>query len=91
MQYDHTHPFSKNHLRPCPLLDNPGKLSVMVAKSGAKSTDLQNPENVHSLSAKCENAAENWAPVADRLWACSKVCAGCSGQAEEELQTVAGD
>lgn len=67
MQYREGQPFNDNHLRPCPLLDNPGKLSVMVAKSGAKSTDLQNPESVHFLSAKCEQAAEKWAPVADRL------------------------
>ena len=79
MEYYHNQPFNDNHLRPCPLLDNPGKLSAMVAKSGAQSTDLQNPENVHFLTAKCEHAAENWAPVADRLWRCSKGCAECVG------------
>ena len=55
-------------LRPCPLLDNAGALANMVDKSGAKSTDLQNPEDVHSLSDKCEFAAKRWKPVADRLW-----------------------
>ena len=87
MEYRQNQPFNGNHLRPCPLLDNPGKLSVMVARSGAKSTDLQNPENVHYLSAKCERAAENWQPVADRLWACSRGCAGCAAQ---EAEVVTG-
>jgi len=68
MQYHKNQPFNSNHLRPCPLLDNPGKLTEMVEKSGAKSTDMQSPEDVRELSKKCENAAKNWAPVADRLW-----------------------
>lgn len=68
MQYHDNQPFNENHLRPCPLLDNPEKLCEMVEKSGAKSTDMQNPEDVHDLTAKCIKAAENWALVADRLW-----------------------
>lgn len=68
MAYHDGQPFNDNHLRPCPLLDNPGALAGMVDKSGAKSTDMQSPEDVHELSAKCEKAAENWAPVADDLW-----------------------
>ncbi len=70
-------PFNENHLRPCPLLDNPEALMDMVHASGAHSTDLESPENVESLAGKCENAARNWAPVADELWACSGHCAGC--------------
>ncbi|SHE96957.1 Radical SAM superfamily enzyme, MoaA/NifB/PqqE/SkfB family [Tissierella praeacuta DSM 18095] len=68
MEYHDNQPFNKNHLRPCPLLDNPNKLSEMVDKSGAISTDLQNPEDVHDLSAKCEEAAKDWALVADEIW-----------------------
>lgn len=68
MQYHDNQPFNNNHLQPCPLLDNQGRLSQMVEKSGAKSTDLQKPEDVHDLTAKCKTAAENWAPVADKLW-----------------------
>lgn len=68
MQYHDNQPFNNNHLRPCPLLDNQDRLSQMVEKSGAKSTDLQKPEDVHDLTAKCKTAAENWAPVADKLW-----------------------
>ena len=69
MQYHRHQPFSGNYLRPCPLLDNPGALSEMVCASCAHSTDLMNPEDVYNLSAKCKNAADNWKPVADELWA----------------------
>lgn len=68
MQYHDNQPFNDNQLRPCPLLDNPGRLAAMVEKSGAKSTDLIKPEDVRDASAKCKKAAENWAPVADKLW-----------------------
>jgi len=75
--YRANQPFNENHLRPCPLLDNPDTLVEMVETSGAHSTDLQNPEDVHSLTAKCKEPSENWATVADELWACSGQCANC--------------
>ncbi|MBS7528656.1 radical SAM protein [Fusibacter paucivorans] len=68
MQYRQHQPFNENHLRPCPLLDNPGALTQIVACSKAKSTDFQNPEDVVKLSSKCKKAAMNWAPVAENLW-----------------------
>jgi MoaA/NifB/PqqE/SkfB family radical SAM enzyme len=68
MQYHDNQPFNENMLRPCPLLDNDGKLAEMVHKSGAHSTDLVQPEDVDALCAKCKNACSQWAPVADRLW-----------------------
>jgi len=68
MQYHDNQPFNNNHLRPCPLLDNPQKLTDMVVRSGAHSTDMNKPENVRELSAKCVNTAEKWAVTADRLW-----------------------
>ncbi|MGB4439841.1 MAG: radical SAM protein [Sedimentibacter sp.] len=79
MQYKQNQPFNQNHLRPCPLLDNPGRLTDMVEKSGAKSTDMQNPENVRELSKKCYDAANKWAPVADELWEESHSCNECFG------------
>jgi len=75
--YRANQPFKENHLRPCPLLDNPDALVEMVETSGAHSTDLQNPEDVHNLTAKCKEPSENWATVADELWACSGQCANC--------------
>ena len=77
MAYREGQPFNGNHLRPCPLLDNPGALAEMVGASGANSTDLQDPEDVHDLSEKCRTTAENWAPVADELWKCSGHCTEC--------------
>ena len=79
MAYHKGQPFSDNLLRPCPLLDNQGALARMVKESGAKSTDLQNPEDVDDLTAKCIPAADSWEPVANELWACSGHCSGCSG------------
>ncbi len=78
MQYRENQPFSENLLRPCPLLDNPGRLTSMVKKSGAVSTDLSNPEDVEHLSAKCVPAAKNWKVHADRLWEGSHGCAECA-------------
>jgi hypothetical protein len=40
----------------------------MVDRSEAKSTDMQNPEDVHDLSAKCEHAAHEWKSQADEIW-----------------------
>ena len=78
MQYYKNQPFNDNHLRPCPLLDNPERLIEVVEAAGAVSTDFIKPEDVQDLSAKCVNAAENWAVTADRLWAESHGCAGCA-------------
>ncbi len=78
MAYHDGQPFSDNLLRPCPLLDNQGALAKMIRATGAHSTDLQNPEDVDDLTAKCIPAADAWQPVADALWACSGHCAGCS-------------
>ena len=71
MQYRQNQPFNDNMLRPCPLLDNQGKLAEMVDKSGAHSTDLQQPEDVHSLCGKCKQAADCWEKASQELWEAS--------------------
>ena len=68
-QYAINQPFNENHLRPCPLLDNSGKLAEMVKAAGAYSTQPIDREDVDDLTAKCVQAAERWAPVAEKLWA----------------------
>ncbi len=68
MQYHYNQPFNKNMLMPCPLLDNPQYLASMVETSGAKSTDLQNPEDVHQLCVKCKDVSLKWSFTANRLW-----------------------
>ena len=40
-KYQEGQPFNENHLRPCPMLENPDKLVEVVNESGAKSTDLE--------------------------------------------------
>ena len=75
--YQNGQPWNKNHLRPCPLLDNPQALVDAVEGSGAHSTDLQSPEDVRSLAGKCMEKAGAWAEVADGIWSCSHGCSGC--------------
>ena len=78
MGYHDSQPWNENMLRPCPVLDNPGRLTEIVEKSRAKSTDYQNLESAKEFSDKCVETAEKWAPVADRLWAESHGgCASC--------------
>ncbi|MBK5253240.1 MAG: radical SAM protein [Peptostreptococcaceae bacterium] len=68
MQYRAHQPFNENLLRPCPMFDNVGALAEMIDATGAESTDVVSPEDVHDLTAKCEEQANNWEPVADKIW-----------------------
>ena len=67
--YQAGQPFNGNLLQPCPMLENPEKLRAMVEATGAKSTDMTEPEMVEHLCGKCERYAQDWAPYADKLWA----------------------
>ena len=68
MAYRDNQPFNDNHLRPCPMLENPEALQRMVEVTGAHSTDLEAPEDVHALCGKCQAYADAWAPTAEKLW-----------------------
>lgn len=68
MAYRDGQPFNDNHLRPCPMLENPELLEKMVHETGAKSTDLQSPESVEHLCGKCHEYAVVWQESADKLW-----------------------
>lgn len=61
-------PFNENHLRPCPMLENPEKLRAMIDSTDAHSTDLQSPESAEHLCAKCEQYAADWSAAAEELW-----------------------
>jgi len=78
MAYHDRQPFNENHLRVCPLLDNPDAIVGMIETTGACSTDLQDPEDVHDLADKCRDRAYAWEAVADELWACSGRCEVCA-------------
>ncbi|MEG1551774.1 MAG: SPASM domain-containing protein, partial [Oscillospiraceae bacterium] len=69
MEYYHGQPWNKNHLRPCPILDNPEAIKGAVERSGAHSTEMLAPEDVNDLIAKTMPFANNWAKVADEIWA----------------------
>lgn len=77
MAYHDNQPFNENMLRPCPMLENPEKLRAMVAGTGAHSTDLQSPESVEHLCAKCDRYAEDWKPNAEKLWEESRARRAC--------------
>lgn len=70
--YWHGQPFNNNHLRPCPMLENPQCLRKIVKETGAKSTDLLAPEDVDTLCSRCDKFAAEWAPVAQELWDSTK-------------------
>ena len=64
----------------------PGRLTEIVEKAGAKSTDYQNLESAKEFSDKCVEKAEKWAPVAERLWRESGK--GATEEAEEKANQV---
>ena len=68
MEYHKGQPFNKNHLRPCPMLENPEILQEMVLRTNAQSTDLESLEAVEHLCGKCKEYAKNWKTVADEIW-----------------------
>lgn len=68
MAYHHAQPFNENMFKPCPMLENPEILPQIVAETGAHSTDPEAPEAAEDLCARTTPYAEQWGPVADRLW-----------------------
>ena len=86
-EYHKGQPFNHNHLRPCPMLENPELLGEMVKRSGAHSTDMQQPESTSDVFRRCKPYADQWTPSADRIWAeehpdCAS-CASCSACASK--------
>ena len=65
-------PFNDNHLRPCPMLENPDKLREIIHSTGAKSTNLITEESVDTLCGRCDDFAFEWAGVADEIWESTK-------------------
>lgn len=73
MAYHDNQPFNKNMFRPCPMLENPQSIRVMVNATGAVNTDYVNQESVEHLTEKTIPYAQNWAATADEMW--SERCA----------------
>ena len=68
MAYHKGQPFNRNHLRPCPMLENPELLQKMVHETGAHGTNLESPESVEHLCEKCKAYADTWKPEAEAVW-----------------------
>lgn len=68
MAFRHDQPFNDNHLRPCPMLENPQCLRDIVKRIGAKSTNLIQEETAEMLCSKCDKFAAEWAPRAEEIW-----------------------
>ncbi len=83
MAYHDGQPFNENHLRPCPMLENPDVLPELVKKTGAHCSDVQAVETPEELVAKTVPYAKNWTPTSEKLWTCSGHCLGCP-EAENE-------
>ena len=54
------------------MLENPQCLRKIIEETGAKSTDLIEPESADTLCSKCDCFAKAWQPVADELWNSTK-------------------
>lgn len=61
-------PFSKNFLRPCPMIDVPEAIVELTKTRGVRSTHMAFPESAEELAAKTRASAEEWKPVANELW-----------------------
>ena len=86
-EYYEEQPFNENHLRPCPMLENPEYLGEMVKRSGAHSTDLEKPESTDDVFRRCKPYADQWTPTADAIWlqehgACA-ACGACQSAANQ--------
>ena len=68
MAYHNGQPFNNNHLRPCPMLENPEFLQKMVHETGAHQTNMESPETVEHLCNKCKAYADEWKGHADIIW-----------------------
>ena len=69
MAYHEGQPFNRNHLRPCPMLENPQLLRKMVKETGAHGTNDESEETVDQLCEKCDEYAARWSGPTDELWA----------------------
>jgi MoaA/NifB/PqqE/SkfB family radical SAM enzyme len=93
MAYHEGQPFNHNHLRPCPMLENPQYLREMVKKTGAKGTNEESEEDVEHLCAKCDDYAAQWAPVAEEIWANQEkhFVAAYQNYTDEKIDELYGD
>ncbi|MBW6463131.1 MAG: radical SAM protein [Firmicutes bacterium] len=62
-------PFCENHLRPCPIIDNPDALRAIVAESGAHPTHPGAETVLEGFVAdSLDQKAKNWSAVCNAIW-----------------------
>lgn len=68
--YQKRQPFHCNHLRPCPIIDNPRALREIVQESGAHPTH-EGAETVLEgvVAAYLDDLSRAWGELADEIWA----------------------
>jgi MoaA/NifB/PqqE/SkfB family radical SAM enzyme len=66
--YQKRQPFNENHLRPCPLIDNPTALRDIVLESDSKSTQKDKQQDANELAVELEGYSRAWGEVADGVW-----------------------
>jgi MoaA/NifB/PqqE/SkfB family radical SAM enzyme len=67
--YQKRQPFCKNHLRPCPIIDNPDVLKEIVKESGARPLYPGAEDVISENSNKILNKkAKEWAEVSNHIW-----------------------
>ncbi|NMB24970.1 MAG: radical SAM protein [Firmicutes bacterium] len=65
--YQRRQPFNENHLRPCPLIDNPDAMRDMVRESNAHSTEAHVDETADEFAAKLQDYANAWGELAEAI------------------------
>jgi MoaA/NifB/PqqE/SkfB family radical SAM enzyme len=67
--YQKRQPFNSNHLRPCPIIDNPQALREIIRESGAHPTH-EGAETVleGAVANYLDNLSLAWSKVADEIW-----------------------
>lgn len=66
-EYQKRQPFNRNHLRPCPLIDNPDCLAACVNDSCAHSTQIH-AVDVNQFTHNLMDYADEWGIKAERIW-----------------------
>ena len=67
LAYQKRQPFNENHLRPCPLIDNPRGLAACVKESEARCTQTVSLD-AEKFATSLEAYAAEWGRKADRIW-----------------------
>lgn len=78
--YQKRQPFNKNHLLPCPIIDNPAALREIVAECGAHPTHEGAETVLESTIARyLDHRSQEWCKVAGEIWSQRQVSQKAEG------------